>query len=272
VFTAVVVLSLALGIGANAAIFGAINGLLLKPLPVAAPDRLVAIFTSDFSGPTYGGSSYADAVDFAAGAPALSGVATSGMVPISVTIGAQPERVFAELVSPDYFDVLGLRGTAGRLPTGSLVDGTIAPAVVITHRFWQRRFAGDPGVIGRAIRVGREAATIVAVGPPDYAGLTRGLDLDLFVVEPVGPARLAERGNDSSRGLQPTVMPNTFRRGATIDPGPMKFSNVAPRRGMIARNRGLKPTATVNRRSATPRRVLFSFVNIPSLHALRMPG
>ena len=222
-FTAIAVLSLALGIGANAAIFGAINGLLLKPLPVAAPDRLVAIFTSDFSGPTYGGSSYADAVDFAAGAPALSGVATSGMVPISVTIGAQPERVFAELVSPDYFDVLGLRGTAGRLPTGSLVDGTIAPAVVITHRFWQRRFAGDPGVIGRAIRVGREAATIVAVGPPDYTGLTRGLDLDLFVVEPVGPARLTERGN---RGV--TVI-GRLVAGATLPQAQAQLAAVARR-------------------------------------------
>jgi predicted permease len=194
-FTAVAVLSLALGIGANAAIFGAINGLLLKPLPVAAPDRLVAIFTSDFSGPRYGGSSYADAVDFAAGAPALGGVATAAMQPISVTIGRQPERVFAELISPDYFDVLGLRGAAGRLPSGSLTDGTLAPAVVITHRFWQRRFASDPNVIGRAIRVGRDAATIVAVGPPDYAGLIRGLDLDLFIVEPASPARLAARSN-----------------------------------------------------------------------------
>jgi predicted permease len=222
-FTLVAVASLALGIGANTAIFGAINGLLLKPLPVAAPERLVAIFTSDFSGPTYGGSSYADAVDFAAGAPALSGVATAGMVPISVTIGQQPERVFAELISPAYFDVLGLRGTAGRLPSGGLADGTISPVVVITHRFWQRRFGGDPTVIGRAIRVGRDAATIVAVGPQDYAGLTRGLDLDLFVVEPASPARLAERGN---RGV--TVI-GRLASGATLPQAQAQLHAVARR-------------------------------------------
>ncbi len=222
-FTLVAVASLALGIGANTAIFGAINGILLKPLPVAAPDRLVAIFTSDFSGPTYGGSSSADAVDFAAGAPALSGVATAAIAPISVTIGRQPERVFAERISPDYFDVLGLRGAAGRLPSGGLADGTIAPAVVITHRFWQRRFGGDPSVIGRAIRVGREASTIVAVGPQDYAGLTRGLDLDLFVVEPVGPSRLAERGN---RGV---AVIGRLVAGATLPQAQAQLNAVARR-------------------------------------------
>jgi len=193
-FTLVAVTSLAIGIGANAAIFGAINGLLLKPLAVTAPDRLVAIFTSDFSGPRYGGSSYLDAVDFARGTPALAGLAVADVDRLSLTAGAQPERVFAEYVSPNYFDVLGLASVAGRLPTGALTDSPPA-SVVLTHRFWQRRFDGDPGVVGRTIRLGREAATIVAVAPPGYAGLTRGLDLDLFVVEPVTGPRASSRGN-----------------------------------------------------------------------------
>jgi predicted permease len=194
-FTIVAVLSLAVGIGANTAIFGAINGLLLKPLPVAAPDRLVAIFTSDFSGPLYGGSSYADAVDFAQGAPALAGLAVADVDRLSLLAGPQPERVFAEFVSPNYFDVLGLHGVAGRLPHGGLTDDPGAPAVVLTHRYWQRRFDGDPAVIGRTVRIGRDAVTIVAVAPPGYAGLTRGLDLDLFVVEPVTGPRAQSRGN-----------------------------------------------------------------------------
>src|SRR6187401_1027895 len=134
-FTAAAVLSLAVGIGANAAIFGAINGLLLKPLPVAAPDRLVAIFTSDFSGPRYGGSSYLDAVDFARGAPALAGVAVADVDRLSLTIGRQPEQAFAEYVSPNYFDVLGLRSVAGRLPSAALTDTPTTPGVVLSHRF-----------------------------------------------------------------------------------------------------------------------------------------
>ena len=115
-FTLVAVASLALGIGANAAIFGAINGLLLTPIAAVAPDRLVAVFTSDFSGPAYGASCYGDAVDFARGTPALRDLAAAAMVPLSLTAGSQPERVFAELVSPNYFAVLGLRPAAGQLP------------------------------------------------------------------------------------------------------------------------------------------------------------
>src|SRR3954466_11674925 len=135
-FALVAVASLGLGIGANAAIFGAINGLLLTPVAAVAPDRLVAVFTSDFSGPAYGGSCYGDAVDFARGAPALRDLAASGMVPLSLTAGAQPERVFAELVSPNYFAVLGLRPAAGQLPRGSIADAATARSVVVTHRFW----------------------------------------------------------------------------------------------------------------------------------------
>ena len=220
-FTLVAVCSLALGIGANAAIFGAINGLLFEPVRAAAPDRLVAIFTSDFSGPRYGGSSYADAVDFARGAPALAGVAVSSVEPLSLTAGTSPERVFAEQVSPNYFDVLGLTAAVGRLPSAALTDGAVPSTVVLTHRFWQRRFNGDPGVVGRAVRLGREARTIVGVAPEGYAGLARGLDLDLFVVEPFTPPVAATRGD---RGA--TVI-GRLATGATIGQASAQLQAVA---------------------------------------------
>ena len=193
-FTIVAVLTLAIGIGANAAIFGAINGLLLKPLPVAAPDRLVAVFTSDFSSPGFGGSSYPDAVDFARGTPAVNNLAVARIDLLTLTAGLQPERVFGERVSPNYFDVLGIGASAGRLPSGALTDVVAAPTVVLTHRYWQRRFNGDAGVIGRTIRLDREVGTIVGVAPAGFTGLTRGLDLDLFVVDRPD----TERGNRGS--------------------------------------------------------------------------
>ncbi|MFI5079068.1 MAG: ABC transporter permease, partial [Vicinamibacteria bacterium] len=194
-FTIVAVASLAIGIGANAAIFGAINGLLLKPVQAVAPDRLVAIFTSDFSGPLYGGSSYADAVDFARGAPALEDLAVADVDRVSLTIGRQPEQAYVEQVSPNYFRLLGLTSAVGLLPRGALTDTPATPTVVLTHRFWQRRFDGDPAVVGRSIRVGRDLVTIAGVTAEGFAGLTRGLDLDLFVVEPSTSARAGNRGN-----------------------------------------------------------------------------
>lgn len=84
-FTAVAVLSLGLGIGANTTIFDLVNALLLKPLPVGAPHELVTLYTSDFSGPPFGGSSYPDALDFAQRTPALSGLAVSKPSPLSLT-------------------------------------------------------------------------------------------------------------------------------------------------------------------------------------------
>ena len=194
-FTLVAVASLAIGIGANTAIFGAINGLLLKPVQAAHPDRLVAIFTSDFSGPLYGGSSYADALDFARGAPALEDLAVADVDRVSLTIGRQPEQAYVEHVSPNYFRLLGLTSAAGLLPRGALTDTPATASVVLTHRFWQRRFDGDPAVIGRAIRVGHDAMTVAGVTAPGYAGLVRGLDLDLFLVEPVTAPRAGGRGN-----------------------------------------------------------------------------
>jgi predicted permease len=220
VFAAVAILSLAIGIGANAAIFGAINGLLLKAIAARDPERLVAIFTSDFSGPLYRGSSYPDAIDFAQGTPALAGLAVSNVDRVTLTAGTQPERVYGEYVSPNYFDLLGVGSAAGRLPSGALTSS--APTdVVLTHRFWQRRFNGDPGVIGRSVRLDRGVATIVGVVEPGYAGLTRGLDLDVFVVQPSTSPEARERTN---RGL---AIVGRLRPDATVEQAQAQLSAVA---------------------------------------------
>ena len=140
-FTIIAVASLAIGIGANAAIFGAINGLLLKPVQAAAPDRLVAIFTSDFSGPLYGGSSYPDAVDFARGAPALEDLAVADVDRVSLTIGRQPEQAYVEQVSPNYFRLLGLTGADRKVKR----DTTQQACVALLDRGCELCRLGDDG-------------------------------------------------------------------------------------------------------------------------------
>ena len=111
-FTAVAVLSLALGIGANTAIFSLVNALLLRPMPVARPSEIVSVFTSDFSGPLYGASSYPDYLDFRR-VDALSGLAAWAPTPVALAQGGESQRLFAEAVSANYFDVLGVRPAAG---------------------------------------------------------------------------------------------------------------------------------------------------------------
>src|SRR5919206_697353 len=124
--TIVTVLSLTLGIGANTAIFSIFNGVLLKPLPVAAPERVVALYTSDYSGPLYGSSSYPDYLDFRAKSTVLSDLAGYSPRPMSLNVGGTPERIFGEIVTGNYFDVLGVRAERGRtfLPEEDRTPGT----------------------------------------------------------------------------------------------------------------------------------------------------
>src|SRR5262249_36689583 len=113
-FTAIAVLSLALGIGANAAIFSVFNGLFLKTLPGERPEELVSIYTSDFSSSDYSATSFLDFKDLRDRNETLSGMFCYTPLPALLTTGNASERVFGELVSGDYFDVIGLRPQMGR--------------------------------------------------------------------------------------------------------------------------------------------------------------
>src|SRR6266508_6829312 len=97
--TAVAVISLALGIGANTTIFTLVNALFLRPLPVSDPEQLVAVYTSDFSGPPHGGSSYPDYVDFKNRTDLFSGLLSSASQPLSLGYGEETGRVFGEIVT-----------------------------------------------------------------------------------------------------------------------------------------------------------------------------
>jgi len=201
-FTAVAVLSLALGIGANTAIFSLVNALLLRPMPVARPSEIVSVFTSDFSGPIYGVSSYPDYLDFRR-VDALSGLVAWAPTPVAISQDGQSQRVFAETVSANYFDVLGVHPLLGRgfLPEE---DAEGHAVVVIAHGLWQRWLGSDPNVLGRKIVLNGTPFQIVGVAPAGYVGLTRGLAMDAWLplsmqsVARPGPNRLVNRG---SRGL-----------------------------------------------------------------------
>jgi predicted permease len=185
VFTLVAVLSLALGIGANTAIFTLVDQLILRLLPVQEPERIVLLAGS---GRHYGGNNGRNATSYPMYQDLRDRNAVfSGMMcryrfgPI-VAIGAQTEVVSGELVSGNYFPLLGTRPALGRLYTSS--DDLHAgrhPFVVLSYGWWQSRFAGDPQVLGQTIRVNNYPLTIVGVAQPGFDGMEPGLRAQMFV-------------------------------------------------------------------------------------------
>src|SRR5919106_539315 len=151
-FTAVVVLTLALGIGADAAIFSITDKVLLQSLPVSDPDQLVVLSAYDpKDGPNIQSTfSYAMYQDLRDRNDVFTGVITRGGAQMNVSYADQNERVRGELVSGNFFEMLGVRPWAGRLFTQD-DDRTPGahPFAVISYQFWERRFAKDPNIIGK---------------------------------------------------------------------------------------------------------------------------
>jgi putative ABC transport system permease protein len=189
IVTAVAILSLALGIGANTAIFSLVDGLLLRPLPVSRPDRLVGLSTgnepverSNFSYATFDQlRRHADAF---AGALAFSNCCGES----TVTTGADRWAVNRFFVSGDFFSTLGLTPAAGRFfaPADDVEGGGEGgPVAVISYRLWRDRFGGRADIAGTAIVVERVPMTIVGVAPRGFHGMEIGRNIDLIV-----PAKL----------------------------------------------------------------------------------
>ena len=200
-FTGVAVVVLALGIGANTTIFSLINGLLLRPLVgVEAPERLAAVYTSDFSSGRYGSSSYPDYVSFRDGAKSFEGLAAYESDVASLTGSDEPQRLRGQAVTGNYFKVLGVGTAAGRtlLPEDEAA-GSGNPVVVISHNLWQRRFNSDPTLVNRTINVDGRAHTVVGVAAENFRGLHMGLPPEFW--RPMPPPR-TDANARGSRGLE----------------------------------------------------------------------
>jgi len=166
-FTAVVVTTLALGIGANTAIFSVVRGVLLKPLPHRDGDRLVYLRHSR-EGP--GGANVTFSVpevrDLRTGVPSLSGIAQYSSWSVIHQSKEGAERFRVGLVTGNYFEVMGLSTVVGR-PTGQGDDGPGAsPVAVLTHEFWLKRFGGDPAIVGKQLTLDRRPVTVIGVLQP----------------------------------------------------------------------------------------------------------
>lgn len=191
-FTLVAVLTLALGIGATTAIFSIVYGVLLRPLPFEAPERLVRPFFVDPSGERHGAFSPPNFLDFKAASRALADVTSieNGTLNLSGD-GSEPERLQAALVGANFFKVLGLHPLKGRtFAPGE--DRPGAPRVaVVSEKLWERRFGRDAGLVGRSLTLNGQPYTVVGI-------LRRGAQLpsagDVWVPKVFSPQELKQRG------------------------------------------------------------------------------
>lgn len=174
-FTLVSVLSLALGIGVNATVFGFVNSLLLRPLPLPDNERLVRIQDDNIP-------AYSDYIAFRERVEAFEGLAAYDFDSFNMFEGESTGRVGVAAVSGNYFDVLKVNPALGRTfsPDEDDRPGS-TPAAVISHGLWQRRFGADPNVVGKTFRMQRVAFTVIGVAPKEFTGASIGQPHDLWI-------------------------------------------------------------------------------------------
>jgi predicted permease len=196
-FTITAVLSLALGIGANSAIFTALDAVLWKPLPVQDSHRLVRLQATR-SSDQHSTALPSGFVEQLRRSDILSGLAIFSNDGLSFSYDGRAERIVGEFVSPNYFAFLGVEPILGQAFTPDVRAGRWAPEAVLSYRFWKRRFAGDPTVIGRTIHLNTYPFVIVGVSPPSFFDLEQGFEPELrLAVMPAGRqlSQIAEIGN-----------------------------------------------------------------------------
>ena len=191
-FTAIAVLTLALGVGANTALFSVVDAVLLKKLPVKEPERLVLLRAS-WNGQKFGPGSYdgSNMLDRATGLTvgtsfplqtltrlrqeqgALSDVFAFSPLEVNFNAGGQAEVVSAQVVSGNYYSALGVPALIGRTITDADDNAAASPVVVLSHRFWVSHFNGDPAAIGKQVNINNVAFTIAGVTSPGFQGTSQ---------------------------------------------------------------------------------------------------
>jgi predicted permease len=228
-FTVLAVLTLALGIGANATMLSLVSGLLWRGPAVAEPERLAVVFAQSRADGAYTDFAPADYYGDFRGAPgAFEALAGYYPVLVGLTVDGASDRAWGEIVSGNYFDVLGVRAARGRVLTEADDRAGAEGALVISHRLWTRRFGSDPQAVGRSVRVGERAFTVAGVAPEGFDGVYfTGFQPDLWIpahgLDGVGATRLSERGRGSFR------MMGRLRPGATVEQAQAAMAAVAAR-------------------------------------------
>jgi predicted permease len=246
-FALVIVLSLAIGIGANTAVFSLLDALMLRPIPVPNAHELVAIGSPRFVYSASDGAPRSDFYTFAQydvirrDTRLVTGLAASGrtgridvIIPDSGTATTRaagaPEHPRGRMVSGNYFSVLGIPAWIGRTMTPDddrVANG--APVAVISHAYWQRRFAGDRTVLGRVVEINRTPFTIIGVTPPGFHGEIVGRMADLWLPLTMQPAVMHNRDWLTDRDAAWLLLIGRRAPGVTLEQAKVGFSQLVYR-------------------------------------------
>lgn len=216
-FTAIIVLTLGLGIGANSAIFSVVNSLLFRPLPVENPEELVVLATRRPKIIEFPLSlSYPEFLDYAEQCgDVFSDVMAHMPAPANISREGKAERVFIEAVSANYFSMLGVKTAVGRtfLPDEGLAPGA-DPLIVLKHGYWQRSFGGDRSLMGRTVTVNGSPFTVIGVTEEKFPGTESMIDISGYIPLTMAPAVYPDLANMfENRGS------TSFRVMARLKPG-----------------------------------------------------
>jgi predicted permease len=210
-FTAVAIVSLAIGIGFNTALFTIVDAVVFRPLPVVQPDRLAEVYTTSPDGDLYATSSYPDYLDFKAQSHTFSDIIGYSPIIAAVASGDRPRMALGEVVTGNYFQVLGLRAHVGRM----LVPDDDRPgadrAVVLSHALWVRDYGSNPGIVGQTMRIHNQPYTVVGVAEKSYTGMVPMLSAALWM--PMAYVDDGEPGGIISVVPSPTGNTRLERRG-----------------------------------------------------------
>jgi predicted permease len=222
---AVIIISLAIGIGVNTTIFSWVQMMLFEPMPAVsgAANFLMVEPRTETGG--YPGASWQEYRDLRAQVPALRDIVASQMVPFNVGERGQTERTHGQLVSGNYFSALGLKPAMGRFfrPEEAERSGT-EPVLVISYDYWQTRFRGAPEVVGQKVRVNDRELIVIGVAPRDFQGTMVPLKFELWAPATMAPALLGGTRDLEDRSIRAFSLIGMLKPGATSEEAQAEFS------------------------------------------------
>jgi predicted permease len=223
------IVSLALGVGINSSIFSLVNAVLFRGLPVKDPDRLVAVYTSGTDGMPYAPSSFPDFRDLRDQNDVLAGLAAYSAFIAAFETEAGTQPLFGEVVTGNFFQLLGLRPAVGRsfLPEEDRTPGD-HPVVILGYGFWQKQLGGDPAIIGRSLKLNGTPLTVVGVAPRDLASTFPGLKADFWLPMQMNDA-LSEDKVLEDRGHRSFFLIGRLRDGISIPEAQAELGTMAAR-------------------------------------------